>query len=103
PITELTRIVRTPTLGSAGTRQRAAVHFPGRDGLHAAREAGDVDRGMALGPRPIPELAVAIISPTLGATAARHRAGVTAARSNRLHAVREAGDVDRGMAIGGRS
>src|SRR5207249_1838824 len=58
-------------------------------------EADDIDRGRAVGPGPVPELARWVVSPALHAAPGREGAGVLDAGRDRRDARAKARDVDR--------
>src|SRR2546421_73062 len=100
PVPELTVVVAAQALDPAGAGERAGVVETGGDRGHAAGEAGDGPRGMAVGPRPVPELAVTVVAPARDSARAGERAGVAHADGDRGHTAGEAGDGHRGMAVG---
>src|SRR5439155_1061441 len=100
PVAELAVGVEAPALDPAGARQRAGVVGAGCDGRDAACKPGNVDRGRAVGLRPVAELAVGIVAPPLDPACARERAGAVAAGGNGGDAACKTNDVDRGRAAG---
>ncbi len=95
--------VVAPALDAAAARERTGVQPARRDCRHAARQAYDINRNAAVGVLPVPELAATVVSPALHATAAGERASVDLARVDRHHPAREAHDIDRRAAVGGRA
>jgi len=81
-VAELAEFVAAPALDPARVGERAGVLSAGRDRDHAARETGDVNRGMPVGRRPVPELAVAVAAPALDAARNGEDAGVVVAEGN---------------------
>ena len=75
----------------------------GGDRSDAAREAGDVDRHVALVLRPVPELAGVIQPPALDRSRARQGAHIRPARGDRGNAARQSGHRDRAVALGDRA
>src|SRR5437016_3443811 len=74
----------------------------GGDSDDAARKPGDVDRGRAVGLRPVAERAVVIVAPALDPASARERAGVGAAGGDGGDAAGKPGGGDGGQAGAGR-
>src|SRR5205823_1314653 len=103
PVPELAVAVEAPALDPARARERATVITVGGDRAHAARKAGDGDRGVAAGCRPVPELAARVTTPALDPARARERATLSAGGGDRDHAAGKAGDGDRGQPVGRRS
>src|SRR5204863_7939827 len=86
-------------LDPAGPGERAGVDGAGGDRGHAAGEAGDGHRGMAVGTRPVAELADVILAPARDSAHAGERTGVLVTGGDRGLAAREAGDGDWLMAL----
>jgi hypothetical protein len=90
PVSELAEVVPAPALGAAGARHCTCVEFARGKPDNARRQAGDVDRSVAIGRRPIAELAHLVFAPALEPAPGRERARVVAAGGNRGNAASEA-------------
>src|SRR5919204_5777574 len=99
PVTKLAPPVASPALEPAGARARTRMAIAPSEPGHTTSQADDVHRGPAVGRCPVAELAEVVPAPALGTAAAHEGAHVEAARGKPGHAAREAGDVDRGVAI----
>src|SRR5439155_794475 len=82
--------VEAPALDPTRARQRARLVTAGGDRGHAARKAGDADRGAPAAPGAVAELSVAVAAPTHDPTRGRQRARVLEPRGDCGHAVRKA-------------
>ncbi len=82
-VAELAPVTLAPTLDPAAARERARYRAARGDRADPARDARDVDRNAALGRRAVAELARAVGSPALDATASRERAAVRVAQRDR--------------------
>jgi hypothetical protein len=86
PVAELSEEVPAPTLDPARVGERARMRVAGGDRDHPARKAGDVDRCVAFGRRPVSELTGAVGAPALRPTRGRDGARVIVTGGDRADA-----------------
>src|SRR5205807_2708850 len=72
-----------------------------RDARPTRTEPDDADGAGAVGGRPVPDFAVAVLAPTFQGVRGGHRAGVRIAGGDGGDPAGEAGDVHGGQAFGG--
>src|SRR5690606_502452 len=102
PVAQLPLVVVTPAADGPAGQEGAGVAAARGNGLHTTAEADDVHRCQAPRHGAVTELAVLIVTPALHATRRRQRAGVPAARGDRLDTTRQPADVHRRETVGVR-
>src|SRR5207245_2489860 len=98
PVAELAVEVLAPALDRPAGEQRARMVDAGADRADAAPEAAEGDRRRAVCPRPVAELAAAVVAPALDCPAAEQRARMVEAGADRGDPAAQAANGNRGRA-----
>ena len=102
-IAQLAIAVVSPAFDAAGAGSCASVQIPSRNGRHAASQAAHTGWCRSITGGVVPQLAIAVVSPTADGTGCIQCTGVEAARGNGDYTAGQAAHIDRRRTAAGCS